>query len=58
VIRPYRELNPPPVKQLSYLFPKGTTKVLKTEVVQTFSSEGKKAEVVSEVVAADAMQLD
>jgi hypothetical protein len=40
------------------LFPKGTTKVLKTEVVQTFSSEGKKAEVVSEVVAADAMQLD
>jgi Proteasome beta subunits C terminal len=58
VIRPYKELNPLSVKQLSYLFPAGTTKVLKTEVVQKFASEGKKVEVVSEQVATDAMQLD
>ena len=58
MIRPYQTLNPPPVKQQSYLFPKGTTKVLKTEVVQTFIAEGKKADVVSEQVVTDAMQLD
>lgn len=57
-MRPYTAPNPPPIKQQSYLFAKGTTKVLKEEVVQTFSSEGKKADVVSAQVAIDAMQLD
>jgi hypothetical protein len=32
--------------------------ILKEEVVQTFNSEGKKADVVSEQVVTDAMQLD
>lgn len=57
-MRPFTAPNPPPPKQQSYLFAKGTTKVLKEEVVQTFSSQGKKAVVVSEQVATDAMQLD
>jgi hypothetical protein len=58
VIRPYKQLNPSPKKQLGYLFPEGTTKVLKTEVVQKFGSEGKTVDVVSEQFATDAMQLD
>jgi hypothetical protein len=58
VIRPFTDPNPPPVKQQSYRFAKGTTMVLKEEVVQTFNSEGKKADMVSEQVVADAMQLD
>ena len=58
VLRPYKSPNPLPVKQLSYRFEPGTTKVLKTSVIRKFASEGKKAEVVSEHVAADAMQLD
>jgi len=57
-MRPYTAPNPPPIKQQSYKFVKGTTRVLKEEVVQTFISEGKIADVVSEQVATDAMMLD
>jgi len=57
-MRPYTAPNPPPIKQQSYRFAKGTTRVLKEEVVQTFLSEGKKADVVSEQVVTDAMMLD
>jgi hypothetical protein len=57
-MRPYRSPNPEPVKQLSYRFEVGTTKVLKETVVRKFTADGKNAEVVTEQVAADAMQLD
>jgi Proteasome beta subunits C terminal len=57
-MRPYTSPNPPPVKQQSYTFEVGTTKVLKETVIRKFNSEGKKAEVVSEQVAPDAMHLD
>lgn len=57
-MRPYTSPNPPPTKEQSYRFPVGTTKVLKETVIRTFTSEGKKAEVVTEQVATDAMQLD
>ena len=56
-MRPYTSPNPPPVKHQSYQFEIGTTKILK-EVRHKFTSEGKKAEVVTEQVAADAMELD
>ena len=58
VLRPFNSPNPPPTKQQSYRFEVGTTKVLKEIVVHKYTGEGKKVEVVSEQVAADAMQLD
>jgi Proteasome beta subunits C terminal len=58
VIRPYAALNPPPVKELSYRFQKGTTRILKESVIRTFTVDGKTAEIVSEQATTDAMQLD
>jgi len=43
---------------MSYLFPRGTTKVLKEVVERTFSSDGKSVEIVTEQVASSAMELD
>jgi Proteasome beta subunits C terminal len=57
-MRPYTSPNPPPTKQQSYHFKVGTTKVLKENVVRKFAVDGKTAEVVSEQVAAGAMELD
>jgi hypothetical protein len=57
-MRPYTSPNPPPVKQQSYRFTPGTTKVLKESVFRKFVVDGKTAEVVSEHVAAGAMELD
>jgi hypothetical protein len=57
-VRPYKSPNPPPTKEQSYRFEIGTTKVLKESVIRKYSEDGKKVEVVSEQVAADAMQLD
>ena len=57
-MRPYTSPNPPPVKQQSYKFPIGTTKILKESVVKKFTSDGKTAMVVSEQAAPSAMELD
>lgn len=57
-MRPYSSPNPPPIKQQSYRFTPGTTKILKENVVRKFAVDGKVAEVVSERVATGAMELD
>jgi hypothetical protein len=57
-MRPYSSPNPPPIKQKSYLFAPGTTKVLKESVVCKFAVDGKVGEVVSERVATGAMEID
>jgi hypothetical protein len=57
-MRPYTAPNPPPVKNLSYLFPLGTSKVLNGTVVRKFAPEGKAVEIVTEQVASSAMELD
>jgi Proteasome beta subunits C terminal len=57
VLRPYTSPNPPPVKQQSYKFEIGTTKVVKEMVVKKFT-EGKALDVVSEQAASSAMELD
>ena len=57
-MRPYTSPNPPPVKQQSYKFAVGTTKILKESVVRKFTVDGKAAVVVSEQAAPSAMELD
>lgn len=57
-MRPYTSPNPPPVKQQSYKFAVGTTKILKESVVRKFTLDGKSAVVVNEQVATSAMELD
>jgi transketolase C-terminal domain/subunit len=57
-MRPYTSPNPPPVKNQSYKFAVGTTKILKEGVVRKFAADGKAVVVVSEVAAPSAMELD
>jgi hypothetical protein len=57
-MRPYTSPNPPPVKEQSYKFAVGTTKILKESVVRKFTADGKSAVVVTEQVAPSAMELD
>lgn len=46
------------MKQQSYKFAVGTTKILKESVVKKFTADGKTAVVVSEQAAPSAMELD
>ena len=57
-MRPYTSPNPPPIKEQSYKFAVGTTKILKESVVRKFTVDGKSAVVVTEQVAPSAMELD
>jgi hypothetical protein len=57
-MRPYTSPNPPPVKQQSYKFAVGTTKILKESVVRKFTTDGKAAVVVTEQAVPSAMELD
>ena len=57
MLRPYRSPNPPPIKQQSYIFEIGTTKVVKEMVIKKFA-EGKALDIASEQAASSAMELD